>query len=136
MTTQQTTADQQQYHHRTLGLARWVQLAFMALGALLLMVFDKTITIIWDKFAEPDPLVVTALSAVLAVGTAIYAYRHPTVSRLANEVVGELAKVAWPTRDEVQVSTVVVIITSIIAAVIVGVFDAAWSAITDLIYKV
>ena len=135
MSTQQTTADQQ-YHPRTLGLTRWVQLAFVALGALLLLVFDKTITIVWDKFAEPEPLVVTLLAGALATGSAIFAYRHPTVSRLANEVVGELAKVAWPTRDEVQVSTLVVIITSIIAAIIVGVFDAAWSAITDLIYKV
>ena len=136
MATQQSTADQHQYHPRTLGLARWVQLAFMAFAALLLLVFDKTITIIWDKFAEPEPLVVTLAAAVLAVATAVVAYRHPTVSRVANEVVGELAKVSWPTRDEVQVSTLVVIITSIIAAIIVGVFDAAWSAITDLIYKV
>ena len=135
MSTQESTADQQ-YHPRTLGLARWVQLAFMAFGAVLLLVLDKTITIVWDKFAEPKPLVVTLVAAVLAAGGAIAAYRHPTVSRVANEVVGELAKVSWPTRDEVQVSTLVVIITSFIASVIVGTFDAAWSAITDLIYKV
>lgn len=135
MSTQQTTADQQ-YHPRTLGLTRWVQVAFMALGALLLLIFDKVITIIWDKFAEPEPVLITLIAAVLAVGTTVFAYRHPTVGRLANEVVGELAKVSWPSRDEVQVSTVVVIVTSIIAAIIVGSFDAAWSAITDLIYKV
>jgi preprotein translocase SecE subunit len=136
MTTQQTTADQQQYHSRTLGLARWVQLAFMALGALLLMVFDKTITIIWDKFAEPKPLAVTALATVLGAAVTVILYRHKRVNRVANEVVGELAKVAWPTRDEVRVSTIVVIITSFIAACIVGTFDAAWSWITDFIYKV
>ena len=135
MSTQQTTADELP-PTRTLGLARWVQLAFVVSAALLLIVFDKTITIIWDKFAEPEPLLITLVSGALAAGTAVFAYRHPTVSRLANEVVGELAKVSWPTREEVQVSTVVVIITSIIAAIIVGTLDAAWSAITDLIYKV
>jgi preprotein translocase SecE subunit len=136
MSTQSSTADQQHHTPRTLGLARWVQLAFMVFGALLLLVLDRTISIIWDKFAEPEPLLVTLAAALLAVSLTVVAYRHPTVSRLASEVVGELAKVTWPSRDEVQVSTLVVIITSFIASVIVGSFDAAWSAITDLIYKV
>jgi preprotein translocase SecE subunit len=135
MSTQQTTADQQ-FTPKTLGLARWVQLAFMGFAVVLLLILDKTITIIWDKFAEPDPLLVSMLALVLAGLCAVIAYRHATVNRVANEVVGELAKVSWPTREEVQVSTLVVIVTSIIASVIVGSFDAAWSAITDLIYKV
>jgi preprotein translocase SecE subunit len=135
MSTQQTTADQQ-FAPKTLGLSRWVQLAFMAFAVVLLLILDRVITIIWDKFAEPDPLVVTTLAVALAGVSAVGAYRHATINRLTNEVVGELAKVSWPSRDEVQVSTVVVIITSIIASVIVGSFDAVWSAITDLIYKV
>ena len=58
------------------------------------------------------------------------------VIRISHEIVGELAKVTWPSREETQVSTIVVIVTSIIAAIIVGSFDAVWSTITDLIYKV
>jgi preprotein translocase SecE subunit len=135
MTTQQTTADHQA-PVRAMGLARWVQMAFMGLWAILLIVFDKTITIVWDKFAEPQALSVTGLAVVLSGATTLLLYRHRTVSRVANEVVGELAKVAWPSRDEVRVSTIVVIITSFVAACIVGVFDAAWSWVTDFIYKV
>ena len=52
---------------------------------------------------------------------ALALYRNEKVSRVAHEVVGELAKVTWPTRKETQVSTIVVIVTSIIAAVIVGI---------------
>ena len=75
--------------------------------------------------------------AIVAASVSTFVlYRHPTVSRVSHEVVGELAKVTWPNRDEIRVATVVVIITSIIASAIVGAFDAAWSAITDLIYKV
>ena len=121
---------------RTLGLARWVQLAFMALAVILLWVFDKIVTIVWDKFAEPKPVLVTLAAGALAMATTIALYRHPKVSRISHEVVGELAKVTWPNRDEIRISTIVVIITSIIASAIVGAFDAAWSAITDLIYKV
>ena len=79
---------------------------------------------------------VTAAAAILAAGTTLTLYRQEKVARVANEVVGELAKVTWPSRTETQVSTIVVVVTSLIAAAIVGVFDAAWSAITDLIYKV
>ena len=121
---------------KTLGLARWVQMTFMAFGAFLLWVLDKVITIGWDKFAEPKPMLVTLLAAVVATAVTMVLYRNEKVSRVSHEVVGELAKVSWPSRKETQVSTVVVIITSIIAAAIVGAFDAAWSAITDLIYKV
>jgi preprotein translocase SecE subunit len=119
-----------------MGLARWVQMAFTAFWALLLVVLDKTITIVWDKFAEPKPLAVTALAAVCAAAATVLLYKNRTVSRLANEVVGELSKVAWPSREEVRVSTIVVIVTSFIAACIVGVFDATWAWITDFIYKV
>jgi preprotein translocase SecE subunit len=133
MTEQQTA---QEVQPKTLGLARWVQMAFVAFWVLLAWVLDKVITLIWDKFAEPLPTAVTAISLVAAGAITLACYRNPKVSRIATEVVGELAKVTWPSREETQVSTIVVIVTSLIAAVIVGAFDAAWSAITDLIYKV
>ena len=120
---------------KSLGLDRWVQIAFMAFALLLLWLLDKIITLIWDRFAEPMPSLVTLLAAAIAIGTALLLYRQEKVSRVAHEVVGELTKVSWPSRKETQVSTLVVIITSVIAAIIVGTFDAAWSAITDLIYK-
>ena len=120
---------------KSLGLDRWVQIAFMAFALLLLWLLDKIITLVWDRFAEPKPSLVTLLAAAIAIGSTLLLYRQEKVSRLAHEIVGELTKVSWPSRKETQVSTLVVIITSVIAAVIVGTFDAAWSAITDLIYK-
>jgi preprotein translocase SecE subunit len=121
---------------KTLGLTRWVQMAFMAFALLLLWVLDKIITLVWDKFREPEPMLVTLLSLAIAAGATYALYKQEKVTRVAHEVVGELAKVSWPSRNETQVSTIVVIVTSLIAAAIVGVFDAAWSAITDIIYKV
>jgi len=129
-----TTARESQ--PKTLGLARWVQMTFLAFGVLLLWVFDRVITIVWDRFAEPEPTLVTLLAAVVAAVTTFAIYRQERVARVAHEIVGELARVSWPSRQETQVSTIVVIITSIIAAAVVGAFDAAWAAITDLIYKV
>lgn len=126
----------QDNHVRTLGLQRWVQLAYMALGLLVLWMCDRIIVSIWSKFAEPNPTAATALAAVIGFAVAFAVYRNETANRVSREVVGELAKVTWPSSQETRVSTVVVIVTSIIAAMIIGAFDAVWSAITDLIYKV
>ncbi len=46
----------------------------------------------------------------------------------------ELKKVTWPTRKETQAATIVVIVTVIIAAMILGAFDTVWSFFTDRIY--
>lgn len=121
---------------RTLGLLRWVQMAFVAIAVMLFWVADKLVTLVWSAFAEPLPTVVTALSALLGFGAAFLLYRNEKVNRVSHEVVGELSRVTWPSRQETQVSTVVVIITSVIAAAVLGGFDAVWSTITDLIYKV
>ena len=50
------------------------------------------------------------------------------------EIVVELSKVTWPTRKELSASTVVVIILSVIASIILGLFDFFWAWCTDLIY--
>ena len=53
---------------------------------------------------------------------------------LANEVASELGKVTWPTPKEVRAATIVVIVMSIIAAVILFAFDFVWSNLTELVY--
>lgn len=131
---EQETATAQ--HAKALGLERWLQLAFAGFALLCLWILDRTITLVWDRFAEPPPTVVTLLAAVIALTLTMVLYRHERVNRVAREVVGELAQVTWPSREETRVSTVVVIIASIIASIIIGIFDATWSWITDFIYKV
>lgn len=119
-----------------MGVERWVQFSFIALAGIIVFTADQLIQTIWGYFAEPDPTIVSGAAALLGLVIAFVAYRHPRSNELAREVVGELSKVTWPTRDETYYSTMVVIVTSIIAAVYTGVFDAVWSAFTDLIYNV
>ena len=126
----------QEDHAKTLGLLRWVQLAYMVLAVLTLWILDKIIVAVWSRFAEPNTTLATVLAAVAGGAVAYLLYRHEAANRMSREVVAELAKVTWPSSRETRVSTVVVIVTSVIAAAILGVFDAVWSAITDLIYKV
>lgn len=119
---------------KTLGLERWVQFAFVAVAGLTFFLTDKLITFLWNFFDEPDSTLVTGTAAVLGILTGYLLYRHPKVKPLADEVAGELSKVTWPSRRETWYSTGVVIVTSIIAAIYLGVFDSLWSAFTDLIY--
>ncbi len=86
----------------------------------------------WTR--NPSDLFVQG-SAVLVAGViALMAYRNERVHGLATEVASELRKVSWPTRKETQAATLVVIVTVIIAAIILGTFDMIWSWLTDRIY--
>lgn len=118
-----------------LGLTRWVQYVFVVTAAFFLWFLDKVATLVWQNFAEPPSFLVTALSAIVALGITVSLYRNERAHELVIDVVTELAKVTWPSRKETYASTVIVIVTSLIAAGIVGAFDFVWSFFTDLLYK-
>jgi preprotein translocase subunit SecE len=46
-----------------------------------------------------------------------------TVKNFSNEVVGEILKSSWPTRQELIESTIVIIISVILLALFIGVSD-------------
>ena len=129
------TDTQQSGDIRISSLTRSVQGVFLVLFVCAFWVLDKLITAGWSTFDEPNPMVASGAAAILAAAGIWSLHRHPRIRGWTDEVVGELAKVAWPSRRETSASTIVVIVASIVAAAIVGTFDAAWSAITDLIYK-
>jgi len=53
------------------------------------------------------------------------------VSGLVEQCIVELEKVAWPSWSETKISTVTVVATSFVAAVILGVFDSFFSWVTS-----
>lgn len=113
-----------------------VHLMYM-IGATVLFFLTKwTIDWLWGYFTDSSPgeLTMTGGAMIIAVGTAIYLYRHERVHTLANEVAAELKKVTWPNAKEVRAATIVVIIMSLIAALILGAFDFVWSNLTELVY--
>jgi preprotein translocase subunit SecE len=48
-----------------------------------------------------------------------------------DEVVGELARVTWPTRDETVRASVTVIFTTIFSASLLAAYDFLWKNIAD-----
>ena len=124
----------------TLGIERWVQFAFIGIALLLFWFIDHLASDVAGfaaqklDFSTPNPTIVTAASALVAMLGAVALYRNENVYRFARAVAVELTHVTWPSRQETWSNTLVVIIVSAVAAVILGAFDAAWSAVTDLIY--
>lgn len=125
-----------------LGNERRVQFAFVALLVALVLLLDRVTRAVSDELTQRldlsqlDPKVATAIGIVLAIGVTVALYKNKSVHTFAHDVAGELARVKWPNREETMSNTVVVIVTSLVAAVVIFAFDSIWAGITDLIYKV
>ena len=52
---------------------------------------------------------------------------------MAIDIVAELRKVSWPSLPETRAATVAVIVASLIAAALLGLFDVLWQFVTDKI---
>ena len=120
---------------------RYVVIGAVIIAALCGMAVAHALQWAWVYLNWDDPfplglreLPLTSLIAYgLALASLVFVLRHPPTLALANEVVDELSKVTWPTREETGNATVVVIITVLISSAFLGVFDAVWLRLTDWI---
>lgn len=75
------------------------------------------------------------LSLVLGLSVAllvlVVVMKTPRSQMLAREVAEELTRVSWPSREEITHATSVVIVTIVICATYLGLFDAVWLKMTD-----
>jgi preprotein translocase subunit SecE len=112
-----------------------VHLIYLCGALLLFYLLQWTIDWLWGYFAHPPgEFIISLMAAAGALVAGIVSYRNDRAYHFANEVAGELKKVTWPTAKEVRAATMVVIVMAILAAVILGLFDLAWSNLTELVY--
>ncbi len=69
----------------------------------------------------------------IAGGAAAYIWVTPKTRDVALDIVAELRKVSWPGWQETRAATVAVIVASLIAAALLGMFDVCWQYLTDKI---
>jgi len=126
----------------TFGAMKYVHVMYLTglfiIGWLLINIVESVWTSLNYQFTwmpAPNSAIVFLGGAGVAVVLVLYMWRHPKVNRLAIEIVSELSKVTWPSRKELYASTVVVLVVSVIAAIILGLFDMFWSWATDLLYS-
>jgi preprotein translocase subunit SecE len=114
---------------------KWIHLLFATGGLVLAWLLAKTGDWVWSYFGKPNSFAITSGAVLVAAIVTFVAWRNEELFRLAGEVAQELGKVTWPTRKETFNSTIIVIVTTLIAAGILGVFDAVWSAASRAIYS-
>lgn len=120
---------------------RYVVIGAIAMAVVAAMALSHALQWSWVQLGWDDvpllglrELTYTTLIAYGAGALAVLVViKHQPTYTLANEVVDELAKVTWPTREETGNATVVVIVTVLISSAYLGAFDAVWLALTDWI---
>ena len=116
-----------------MGERKYVQLMFIVGGMILAYVLVMSTEWVWGYFAKPDRTYVNLVGIALAFAATYMVWRHRPTQQNAAETVAELRKVTWPTRKETSQATIVVIITVIIAAMFLQIFDFFWSRVTGYI---
>jgi preprotein translocase subunit SecE len=69
----------------------------------------------------------------IAGAAALYIWVTPKTHEVSLDIVAELRKVSWPGIPETRAATIAVIVASLIAAALLGMFDVLWQFLTDKI---
>ncbi len=113
------------------GLLVWVTLAALFSAAFQFVNPNWDRLLLGARFAVSD-----LLGLIGGMAVAVILVFHERANRLGLEVANELRNVTWPTWPETRVSTVVVVATTIVVSVILGLFDALGGLVTGAIYKI
>jgi preprotein translocase SecE subunit len=113
---------------------RYVLVALLALWSLSCAVLAHAASWGLSQAGLPDaPLLGLAeLSTSSAIGGGVATlgtlllWRVGPARAWLGEVIDELLRVSWPSREETSHATVVVVISVVVCALFLGVFDAAW----------
>lgn len=124
------------------GALRYVIFAYLAAGLILWATLSKLFAALAYAASVPDPALIGSgftlanlLGLMVAAGAGFYAFKNEQARDFSLDVVSELRKVTWPSRKETQTATVVVIITTVVVALILGFFDLVWGQVTGFIYR-
>ena len=127
-----------------MNVKRYVNMGFVLGGILAWVCFAPFFAWVFELIAPAwdRPLIGTEfrVSNLLGLTSAVlltaYFFVRDDIHTQAMEIGNELSKVTWPKWDETRTATIVVIITTIIIASLLGFFDIVWAWVTDHIYAI
>ena len=117
---------------------KWVNLSFVA-ASLLLAVIVNVLAAKFSVFLDFEGRVRNLDKILLAVSVGfgllayLAMYKNSVANTFMNEVVAELTKVTWPTKDETLKATIAVLISVTIAGVAFWVVDSLWVYLIGLV---
>ncbi len=122
---------------------RLAAIGYVVLGLLTGLFLEHVLLLAFGSFGPTQPLTRPLLgadwtwSSIIGLGIAaaagVYLWRRPDTHEVSLEIVAELRKVTWPSLAETRAATIAVIVASVIAAVLLGLFDVLWQFVTDKI---
>lgn len=118
---------------------RYVLLVFVVAAFLVGFTVQAATVSGFAQFAYPDNRLLgvistsSAVSIVAGLITFVGLIRYPTAYNFTGEVVGELLRVTWPTREEALRAATTVVLTAIFTATLVAIFDFTWKNLADLV---
>ena len=122
--------------------SRMVAIGLVVLALVSGLFLEHVFAAVFGSFAPTQPLTRPLVgewtwSTVIGLGacaaTATYLWMNPRTHEVSLEIAAELRKVSWPSFAETRAATIAVIVASVIAAVLLGLFDVFWQFLTDKI---
>ena len=113
------------------GLLVWVCLGPLFAWILELVSPTWDMPIIGAEFRLSD-----VLGLVSAIAATAWLFAKDDIYSEALAIGNELSKVTWPNWDDTRKATIVVVITTLIIAAILGSFDFVWAQVTATIYGI
>ena len=117
---------------------RYVLLTFVVASLLIGVAAQSATVSLFEQFAIADLRlggfvnVTTLLSIASAALVFAGLIRSPRAVTYFDEVLDELFKVTWPTRDETLRAATTVVVTTLMIASLIGVYDLLWKNLADI----
>ncbi len=119
---------------------RIVAIAYV-LAAIVLGVFLEKVLALVFSYARLNDFAIfgewtlsTALGFAIAAIAAVVGWRIPKTQTVSLEIALELRRVTWPSLRETRAATVAVVVATVIAALVLGLFDMVWGKLSALLY--
>ena len=121
---------------------RLVAIGYVLLGLFAGLFLEHVLLLLFGSWAVTQPLTrplyndwtwssIIGLAVAAAVG--LYLWKLPKTHDVSLEIAAELKRVSWPTMAETRAASIAVIVATVIAAVLLGMFDVFWQFLTDKI---
>ncbi len=118
---------------------RFVILSFITGAILTGMVVQSASIDAFEALAMTDDRLLgglvslSTLISVIGSGVTFFALiRNKNAVKFTSEVINELMKVTWPSRDETVSATSTVIFTTLFIAALLGLYDLLWKNVADV----
>lgn len=115
---------------------KWGQVLFALFGVVVMFLCVRSFQFIRDFFhlQRANTLVVYGVSLLVAGGVTVALLRTRQAAVFVDECVGELEKVAWPSRKDVSTATLVVVVTVAVVSALMGLFDLVCKLVFSRLY--